>query len=70
MQLAEGAALSKQEDISVLMKMGRFRNGEHWLWFVWEDPRKIPDPDEYCSALCLLLGWQKGALVGEWEKEG
>jgi len=27
------------------------------------------DPDEYCSVLCLFLGWQKGGLVGEWEKE-
>lgn len=31
---------------------------------------KNPDPDEYSSALCLLLGWQKGVLVGHWEKGG
>ena len=42
MQLAKGAALSKQEDISVLMQMGTFRNRADWLWFVWEEPRKKP----------------------------
>lgn len=31
---------------------------------------KSPASEEYCSALRLLLGQQKGALVGEWEKEG
>lgn len=70
MQLAKGAPLSKQEDISVLMQMGRFGNVADWLWFVWEDPAKNQDPDEYGSALCLLLGWQKGTLVGDWEKGG
>lgn len=39
MQLAKGAALRKQEDISVLMQMGRFRNR---LWLVWEDTGKNP----------------------------
>lgn len=42
MQLDKGAPLSKQEDISVLMQMGRFGNGADWLWFVWEDPGKKP----------------------------
>lgn len=71
MRLAKGAALSKREDICVLDA-----NGEVWEWgrlvmvCLGRHRKKKTDPSEYCSALYLLLGWQKGVPVGEWKKEG
>lgn len=59
--------------MSVLMQMGRFRNGADPLSVVWEDPgdknQTKTYPDKYCSALCLV-GRQEDALRGEREKEG
>lgn len=30
---------------------------------------KNPDPDEFCRALCLFLGWQQEALAGKQGKD-
>lgn len=51
-------------------KWGGLGMGQTGYGLFGKTQAKNPDPDEYSSALCLLLGWQKGVLVGHWEKGG